>query len=68
LENQNILRILYHIIKSNKSMRNLILKTEVPIYLIIIGLLTLKTNLAMAIILFVLSLFRLYLNVNLNLK
>jgi hypothetical protein len=66
LENQNILRILYHIIKSNKSMRNLILKTEVPIYLIIIGLLTLKTNLAMAIILFVLSLFRLYLNVNLN--
>ena len=68
MENQNILRILYHIIKSNKSMRNLILKTEVPIYLIIIGLLTLKTNLAIAIILFVLSLFRLYLNIILNSK
>ena len=49
-------------------MRNLILKTEVPIYLIMIGLLTLKTNLAMAIILFVLSLFRLYLNIILNSK
>ena len=68
MENQNILRILYHIIKSNKSMRNLILKTEVPIYLIMIGLLTLKTNLAIAIILFVLSLFRLYLNIILNSK
>ena len=63
MESQNIFRILYHIIKSNKSMRNLILKTEVPIYLIMIGLLTLKTNLAIAIILFVLSLFRLYLNI-----
>ena len=49
-------------------MRNLILKTEVPIYLIMIGLLILKTNLAMAIILFVLSLFRLYLNIILNSK
>ena len=49
-------------------MRNLILKTEVPIYLIMIGLLTLKTNLAIAIILFVLSLFRLYLDIILNSK
>ena len=49
-------------------MRNLILKTEVPIYLIMIGLLTLKTNLAIAIILFVLSLFRLFLNIILNSK
>ena len=49
-------------------MRNLILKTEVHIYLIMKGLLTLKTNLAIAIILFVLSLFRLYLNIILNSK
>ena len=43
-------------------MKNLILNTEVPIYLLIIGLLTLKTNLIIAIILFILSLFRLYIN------
>ena len=35
---------------------------EIPVYLLIIGILTLKTNIFLAILLMVISIFRLYIN------
>ena len=60
LEKQNIFRILtYNIkIKDMKTFK----KLEIPLYLLIIALMTYETNLILAIILLGLSVFRLVLN------
>jgi hypothetical protein len=64
LEKQNIFRILivYKDMNIMKKLHPLFKIIEIPIYLLIIGILTLKTNIFLAILLMVISIFRLYIN------
>ena len=47
-----------------KNLLKLVNTLEVPLYLLLLGVIMLKTNTALAIFLFVISLFRLWTNVN----
>ena len=64
MEKQNIFRILiaYKDMNIMKKLHPLFKIIEIPIYLLIIGILTLKTNIFLAILLMVISIFRLYIN------
>jgi len=47
-----------------KDLLKLVDTLEVPFYLLLLGIILLKTNTALAIFLFIVSLFRLYTNIN----
>mgnify|MGYP003129799528 CR=1 FL=1 len=47
-----------------KDLLKLVDTLEVPLYLLLLGIMFLKTNIALAVFLFVVSLFRLYTNIN----